>query len=436
MKRSVTLIVCGLAIVCGTAALVIFLRYFGANPAPAVPSMLQLPAAGSPEFLKMLAGMTGAPVRDGAPVTVLPDGRAFEAALLEAITHATSSIAVTDYAWNEGVFSERIFSALEAAVKRGVMVRVVLDGFGGKNVPQAWVDDLMSVGGEVVYFHPFDLADPFQYDIRDHARIFVVDGSIGFTGGMGLVDYWTASAEGFSTWRDLMFEVHGGMAGDLGNDFEALWKASTTTPLGFHPGIPGTGPVPAGPEASSSRLRYIAMPDIPNNDFQPIHDAFLLTILSARKRLYIECPFVVPDRDILNALEAKARAGVDVRIISPGPITIAPILRSAWHGSYEELLRAGVRLYEYQPSMIHSKIMIADGAWSVFGSANIDDRSESINAESVIGAADPMLAGTLENIFAGDIGKSEEITLSGWLARYGIIDRLTSKFWLLFTRQL
>ena len=161
----------------------------------------------------------------------------------------------------------------------------------------------------------------------------------------------------------------------------------------------------------------------------------MLTILSAQKSLYIVNPYIVPDQGLLKALEDKARAGVDVRIISPGPISNAPLVRAAWHKDYEPLLLSGVKIYEYQSSMIHTKFMLADGEWSLIGSANIDNRSESLNNENVMGIDDSMLANNLHQIFTKYLSQSKEITITDWKKQYGFLSKLYSEMLLVLFKQ-
>ncbi len=134
-------------------------------------------------------------------------------------------------------------------------------------------------------------------------------------------------------------------------------------------------------------------------------------------------------------LEDRARAGVDVRIVSPGKNTVAPVLRAVWHMDYEQLLTAGVKIYEYQPSMIHTKFMIADDTWSLVGSANVDNRSEALNAENVVGISDPALAKTLDGTFMDYLSRSKQITLADWKTQYGFFSRLYSRLLLVLQKQ-
>ncbi len=365
----------------------------------------------------------------GGNVQSIIDGKTFSTELINDINQATSSVMVTDFPWDNGSFSKQLFIALINAANRKVSVRVLLDGFGGRTVRSKWITELKNAGGEVKMYHSFDILNPLQYNVRDHERSFVIDGSTAFTGGVGIVDYWIENADGFPEWHDLMFEVHGNMAASLQKDFSDLWTAAggqTLPNVAFYPVV----------NSKTETTPYISIGGAPSANLQPVRDTFILTALSAKKKLYIESPYIIPDQQFLTILEDKAQAGVDVRIISPGSITSGPLLRSAWHADYEALLEAGVRIYEYQPTMIHSKIMVADDIWSVIGSANLDNRSQSINAEDIMGVSDPVLAQNLDTIFANDMASSSEITLPAWQKEYGFFDRVVSEFGLIFWREL
>jgi cardiolipin synthase len=396
-------------------------------------------SAGSSEFLTTLSHLVNMPISQGESPTVISD-KTFLPTLLNAIQNASSSIDFTDYPWANGAFSDQIFSALTNAAKRGVAVRILLDSFGAHTVTQNNISSLEQAGGKVAKYHPFTLADPIQYDERDHMRAFVIDGNTAFIGSVGIVDYWIEDADGFSQWNDFMLEVKNTMAQAVQGAFAGLWCETTGEVLSgptFYPTVSSADNVHLDNTRSFAQEdSFISIASLPSETTESIRDTFMLTALSAQKKLYIINPFIIPDQGFLTVLEDKARAGVDVRIVSPSNITIAPILRAAWHADYEQLLEAGVKLYEYQPSMIHAKMMTVDDMWSVVGSANIDNRSDNINAENIMGIADPILANQFDTLFMSDLSQSKQITLSDWQAEYGFFSKLYSKIILLLYKQL
>jgi len=385
--------------------------------------------AGSPQFIQTLADLTNSPAQVGDTVIPIDSVDQFLPTLLNEINNASVSINFTTFAWADGPFSDQVFSALIKAAERGVQVRLLLDALGSHNLSQNKITLLENAGGIVKKYHEFNILDPLQYDSRDHMRAIVFDGKIGFTGGMGITDDWLGNTPA-KTYEDMMFEFKGAMAQSIQNTFNENWSSVTGEVLSgpaFYP--------PVSSPSTATKNTFVGITSIPSEDYQPVREAFMLTILSAQKSLYIVNPYIVPDQGLLKALEDKARAGVDVRIISPGPISNAPLVRAAWHKDYEPLLLSGVKIYEYQSSMIHTKFMLADGEWSLIGSANIDNRSESLNNENVMGIDDSMLANNLHQIFTKYLSQSKEITITDWKKQYGFLSKLYSEMLLVLFKQ-
>lgn len=376
---------------------------------------------GSTQFIQTLGSLTNTPIQSGD--TVIPFTNSVDQifpTIINEINSASSSIDFTTYPWSNGTFSDQIFTALINAAQRGVQVRLLLDALGSHNLSEDKITSLEAVGGKVVRYHPFNILEPLQYDRRDHMRSIVIDGEVGFTGGFGITDDWLKI-------QDMMFEFKGAMAQSLQDTFNENWNDATGEVL--------SGPSFYPPVETADKNTFIGITSIPSENDQPVRDAFMLTILSAQKNLYIVNPYIVPDAGILKALEDKAKEGVDVRILSPSGITDAPLIRDAWHFDYTELLEAGVKIYEYQPSMIHTKFIVADDIWSLVGSANIDNRSESLNNENIMGIADPALANALNQIFANYLTQAKEITIADWQQQYGFFSEAYSKILLILFRQ-
>ncbi len=370
-------------------------------------------AVGTPEFLSTFATITKSPIRTGPTPAVLNNGDEYAPALIADINAATSSIDFSTYIWKKGTFSDEVFPALTAAAKRGVQVRILFDGYAGKP-PKDQLQAFQQAGGRAAFLRPF-WSDPFSFDSRDHRRAIVIDGRIGYTGGMAIQDEWLGDGRSEDAWRDTMFRMQGEMAQSLESDFDDQWLVATGEVLAASP-----------VQESDAGVTFVPVVGSAGDKNHPITDAFLLTALSAKKSLYITNPYVLPDDALTQVLMQKARSGVDVRLLVPGPHTDAKLVRFASHGYYRELLAAGVRIYEYQPSLIHEKAMIADGQWSLIGSANIDNRSREINDEDVFGIQDPALAQELTTNFNGDLQYSKEITLDAWTHRNVISRALTA----------
>jgi len=381
---------------------------------------------GSTQFVKALSGLTNSPIQYGDEVVPIDTVDRFLPILLSGIDNAKTSINFTTFAWADGPFSEKVFSSLIKSAKRGVQVRLLLDALGSHGLSQKNIKLLEDAGGRVEKYHEFNMLDPVQYNSRDHMRSIVIDGEIGFTGGMGITDDWLSKKPG-KKFQDMMFEFKGTMAQSLQNTFNKNWNTVTGEVLNgssFYPSVP-----------FSNDNSFIGITSIPSEDYQPVRDAFMLTMLSAKKKLYIVNPYIIPDEGMLMVLEDKAREGVDVRIVSPGPISDAPLMRMVWHTNYERLLASGVKIYEYQPSMIHTKFIIADDVWSLVGSANIDNRSESINNENIMGIVDEKLASTLDKTFTVYLKDSKEFTLDVWKKENNFLKNIYSKMLLILFKQ-
>ncbi|MDE2188490.1 MAG: hypothetical protein KGJ35_02040, partial [Patescibacteria group bacterium] len=396
------------------------------NKKPAI--ITQIAPIGSDEFMQMFSEITDAPLENGETVTPIDNGTTFLPILLDSLNTASSSIDFTTFPWADGSFNNQVFNALISAALRGVQVRLLLDAFGSHSLSKNYIQKLQAAGGKVAEYHPFHILNPLQYDSRDHIRSIVIDGKLGFTGGMGITNEWFSEKPN-DTFEDMMFEVKGTMAQSLQDSFAQIWN-ETTGEI-----ISGPNFYPKLSTNIKSTNKFVGITSIPSGDYEPVRDAFVLTALSAKKKIYIAASYIIPDPGLLKVLEDKAKEGVDVRIVSPGPNTVAPILRAAWHLDYAPLLAAGVKLYEYQPSMIHTKFIVADDVWSLIGSANVDNRSEAINTENLLGVNDPTLANSLDTTFFDYLSRSKEITAKDWSQEYGFWSSLYSKIVLILNKQ-
>jgi cardiolipin synthase len=244
---------------------------------------------------------------------------------------------------------------------------------------------------------------------RTHRRAIVIDGRVGFTGGAAVSKKWKGNVNNQHEWRDSMTRVTGPMVGGIQSAFAGNWVYCTGEILAgprFFPRLEG-GAGPCGISVVSS----------PNDALQPIRLFFWISFTNARRRLWICNSYFIPDRRLRDAVVARARSGVDVRILVPGNQTDAVPVQAAGRSYYEELLAAGVRIFEYEPSMMHAKTVVIDGAWSIVGSANMDERSMELNEENVMGIADQDFARSIEEGVIADFARSREIKLDEWQKR-------------------
>jgi cardiolipin synthase len=395
------------------------------------------PPVGSPDFLAAIAGTAGAPVRAGGTVQLLNNGVAFFPALLKDLRAAQRTIHFSVYIWEPGEASDQVFAALIERARAGVKVRVLLDGLGGMKAPDKDVDALKAAGGQVEKFSAPRLGKLTRFHKRDHRRAIVMDGRVAYTGGMAVADKWVGNADTEEHWRDTMVRVTGPLAVTVQSAFVAPWaqtcgevlygpdvfppdvaRATDAAPQTLAAPSAGAGPAPAAGAVERVTL-HTGLASAPSSEHHPLRLFFIQSFASARRKLYITTPYFVPDDAIRKVVADRARAGVDVRILLPDEHTDAKPIRLTSHSYYEELLGAGVKVYEYQPTMMHTKGVVVDGAWSVVGSANMDVRSKELNNENVLGILDEGFAREMEATFFEDLKKAQEIHLEEWRRRGG-----------------
>jgi cardiolipin synthase len=368
------------------------------------------PPVDSNEFLRPLAAILGVPLLKGGTLELLNNGDQWLARMLADFKAAQSSITFSAYTWEPGRLSDAIFDALIERASAGVQVRVLVDGLGGKRCPTEDIERLRAAGGEVCVFRPFKIGKIDRYHLRNHRRAMVIDGGIAYTGGMAVADHWLGDARNPEEWRDIMARVTGCLAPNVQSAFAEMWAyvcGEVLTGPAFFPELPD----------DHSEVRSLALTSSPSGEDQPLHLLFFKSFASARERIWITTPYFVPTRHTTDVLAERAQAGVDVRILLPNHHTDAKAVRRAGHTAYEKLLDAGVRIFEFQPTMIHTKALVVDSKWSIIGSANMDIRSTELNEENVLGILDEPFARDLESAFEADLKRAHEIDADAWRKR-------------------
>jgi cardiolipin synthase len=391
-----------------------------------------LPAVDTGPFLDAVAAATASASHAGGTAELFNDGDAFYAAMLADIGAARRSVTFLAYIWEDGQVSQRFLAALMDRARRGVEIRLLLDAFGAIQAPGDGLRALESAGARVAYYRPARFGMLTRFHRRNHRRAIVVDGAVGFTGGAAVGDKWAGRARNPQEWRDSMVRVTGPPARSLQVAFAQSWTSTTGQVLVGADFFPA-GAAAAGPP-SPAPMRHVAVASSPSPEDHPLRAFFWLSFQAARERLYLSCSYFVPDEQLRRAVAERARAGVDVRILLPGEHTDAKPIRWASHHYYEELLAAGVRIYEFQPTFMHAKLLVVDGRWTVIGSANMDIRSKELNEENVLGIVDPVLAGAVERTFMADLARSREIRLDEWRRR-GAVARAFERLGVLFAEQ-
>jgi cardiolipin synthase len=363
-------------------------------------------------FLTSLSHLVNAPVERGGEVTILDNGDEFLPALIEAIDAAKRTINFSVYIWTDGYFSTQVLNALVRAQKRGVAVRVLLDGLGSSDTPDSKFDELKNAGGHVEKFRTPQFGKLTRFHRRNHRRSIVMDGNVGFIGGMAVADTWLGHAQDPEHWRDMMFKVTGPLARSLQSAFVSSWLSSSGEILTGEDTYPLDGDIPPpGVE------RFIHLVNSPADDDYAMAQFFNMSILAARESLYVVTPYFIPDKHLKNALKQRAEAGVDVRLLLPGEHIDNMWVRLSAQTHYEDLLKAGVRIYEYRPTFLHSKFMVVDGQWSIVGSPNLNSRSRTLDEENAQGILDKGLGEQLMKTFHDDLSRADEIKLEQWRRR-------------------
>ncbi len=364
-----------------------------------------VPAVESLEFATALSALVNAPIDRGGTVTILNNGDEFLPALLAAIRSAKKSINFSVYIWSDGQMADQVLPALLAAQRRGVEVRILLDGFGAKDIADKAFDPLKEAGAKVSKFRTPKLGQLTRFHRRNHRRAIVMDGEVGFTGGIAVADHWLGHAQDADHWRDTMFKVTGPLAKDLQAGFADTWVSSSGEVL------VGADLYPASATSAPGVERFIHLANSPADDHEAMEYFYLLPVLAARESVWLVTPYFIPDAHLSHALQDKAKAGLDVRLLVPGPKNDNKLERASSHRRYDDLLSAGIKIYEYQPTFVHEKAVVIDAAWSIIGSPNLNFRSRQLDQENAIGILDRPLASQLRQEFLADVKRAKPIDL-------------------------
>jgi cardiolipin synthase A/B len=387
-----------------------------------------IPPVGSPAFTVALSHLVNAPVEEGGTVRILNDGDEFLPALLDALEAARHTIHLSVYIWTDGTFSDRVLDVLLRQQQRGVAVRVLLDALGARGAPGDRFDALERAGGRVERFRTPRFGRLTRFHRRSHRRAIVVDGQVGFTGGMAIYDKWLGRAQDPDHWRDVMFEVTGPPARRLQAAFADAWASSSGEML------VGPGVYPALDDPAPGIERFVNKVWSPSDDDHSMAHFFLLPLLAARHSIYIATPYFIPDHHLKHTLQEQARRGIDVRLLLPGPHMENRTARWSAQNHYDDLIEAGVRVYEYAPTYLHSKFIVVDRQWSIVGSPNLNSRSRRLDEENALGILDDELGNGLADVFFADLQRAEEIDLDRWRHR-GPFLRLLQRVSQLLDRQ-
>ena len=374
------------------------------------------PEVSDPLFPRSIELFTGTHIEPGNSVELLLNGEGTYPKLWQDIASAQKTLTVQMYFSQPGVVADTMAKYLAERARGGVRVLVLLDAFGSGTLTDEWAKGLTDAGVEIAWLRKVRWYTLHKATQRSHVRVVVADGRVGYTGGFGLADYWLGNGREKDQWRETNVRFSGPTVAALQAAFAAGWAESTGELL--------TGDVFFPPVAFETEGNVNAglMHSLPTIGSTPAERFLALSIAGARKTLYISNSYFVPNEDFCKLLVNAARRGVDVRILTVGPETDIKTTWYAGRALYESLLEGGVKIYEYQPTMMHAKTLVVDGLFSAVGSMNFDNRSIAFNNEAQIVALDSTVGRQMDEIFLEDLKFSEEIKLEtfrqrGWKGR-------------------
>ncbi len=347
----------------------------------------------------------------GNRVLLLRDGEQAFPAMLEAIGGARRQILLEMYWFDSDTIGQRFARALSEAASRGVEVAVIYDALGSYEANPAMFSSMRQAGVQVIEYKPlipwkkrFRLT---RLSRRNHRKILVIDGDIGFTGGVNLSDRWLPESEGGQGWRDDMIRVHGAAVNGFIDCFLHTWQREDGPPLRQLP-VARSGP------SGDQNVRVLA--ENHHRNRRQIVSAYLHQIYRARQRVFITNAYFLPDPTVVRALKRAAARGVDVRVLLPGHSDVE-VVRHASRAVYSTLLKQGVRIFEWHKSILHAKTAVIDGRWSTIGTFNLDYQSLRWNLEVNVGVWDEGFGAVMEASYLRDLAESTEVNLHDFMFR-------------------
>jgi cardiolipin synthase len=366
-------------------------------------------AVADPQFVRAMGALLGPPLTGGNRAQTLLNGEQIFPAMLDAIEGAKKSITFETYIYWSGKTGKRFADALSARAKAGVRVHILVDWVGSQKMDEVLLDEMRAAGVEIYKYHPLHWYTLDRLNNRTHRKLLVVDGHIGFTGGVGIADEWEGHAQDVNHWRDTHYRIEGPAVAQMQAAFADNWmKVSGAVLHGsdYFPAIDSVGELHAQVFKSSA-----------DGGAESMHLMYLLSVASARESIDLSMAYFVPDDLALGALVEALKRGVKIRIIMPGPITDAALVRRASRAKWGTILAAGAELYEFQPTMFHCKVLVVDGLWTSVGSTNFDERSFRLNDEANLNVYDRDFARRQRADFEADLARSRRITFEAWRDR-------------------
>jgi cardiolipin synthase len=401
------------AVIITTLFVTAFVIWIGANLATTEKRLLYRPrrlyTSGDADFRRALGILLGPPLVSGNCITSLVNGAQIYPAMLNAIRTAQTNITFETFVFRDAMGATFV-AELAAAARRGVQVHMLLDWLGSRTMDSGLLAAARTAGCDLHLYHPPSWYHLGRLNNRTHRKLLVIDGKLGFTGGVGMGVEWDEGLSGVPPWRETHFKAEGPVVAQMQAVFVDNWIKTTGRVLHgaeYFPKLAATaGDMDAQMFGSS-----------PVGGSESMHLMVLLALSAAKTSIDIENAYFVPDKLTVESLCSAAHRGVRVRIVVPGHYTDARIGRWAAHGLYGKLLEAGIQIYEYQPTMMHCKVMVIDGRWCSMGSANFDDRSFRLNDEANLNVFSEELARNQTALIDADIAQSRRMVLKRWRNR-------------------
>lgn len=361
-------------------------------------------------LLPSLVGLTQSNADGGNSVEVLQNGDGFFPPMMRDVAAARESVHLETYIWSKSNIGTQLARLLAQKARQGVEVRILVDGSGGRDLKGDLQKMLEQSGAKVAHFHPVRISNLGRLNNRDHRKLVIIDGRIGYTGGHGVSDNWTGHAQDKEHWRDTALRLTGPVVNRLQACFSENW-------------IEETGEIPAGDkyfphlQPTGSSIAHVAYTS-PSGSVSSVQILYYLAIKAAKREILIQNPYLLPDGEAIKALEEAVKRGVDVRVMVPATdATDSAIVQHASHHHFGSLLKRGVKVYEYKPTLLHQKVIVVDGLWSSVGSTNWDERSFQLNDEVNVGLLDAFVAAQLRNAFIADLRHAQQRQFNEWQNR-------------------
>jgi len=396
-----------LAVIAGAISFVLY--HTSADSHPAIYALEPNLDTDSAEFRHTIAGMTGMPLIEGNNVEIYNDGDEFYPAMLDAIESARASVTMEQFIFWDGQVGRRFAEAFADKAREGIPVKLLADAIGSATLGEEILGILEAAGCQLAWFRPIHWYTLNRANLRTHRKSLIIDGRLAFTGGAGLADHWLGTASNEREWRDVEIRVEGPAVAAQQSGFAQNWLVST-------------GEILSGPEyfpmlQASGKIEVQTILSSPSAGAAAAATMHWIAVQCARNYLYIANPYFIPGSRLIDVLGRACRRGVNVKLMVAGQHNDTWWARQNSLRLYGRLIEAGVEIYEFEPSMLHQKTMVVDGAWATVGTANFDNRSFALSEETNVCFHDRALVEQLQAIFLADLERCRKVELPAWRRR-------------------